>query len=176
MPEPRDARSELPPVMWPDTLPNPQAPGFTVSAGVRTERAEVLFGVTRLAIKARTAPATYSFTFWFTPAQMQEFEGFYRDAIENHNGEFYARWIGGSRIVAFAQAYQYSALGEGYVLSGTVVRTRIDHTLCDDFISAHFFNVYRADLDAADIYQADLAASDIYKDDFSLQDIADNEC
>lgn len=176
MPEPRDARAELPPVMWPDTLPDPQAPGFTISAGVRTERAEVLFGVTRLALKARTAPATYSFSCWFTPEQMQAFEDFYRDAIENHNGEFYARWIGGSRIVAFAQGYQYSTLGEGYVLAGTVVRTRIDESSCDDFISAHFSNVYRADLGAADIYQAHLPGNDIYKDDFSLQEIADNEC
>lgn len=175
MPEPRP-HVELPPVMWPATLPNPQAPGFTVSAGIRTERAEVLFGVTRLVIKARTAPATYSFTCWFTREQMQEFEEFYRDAIENHNGEFYARWIGGSRVVAFAQGYQYSALGEGYVLNGALVRTRIDHSACDDFINAQFGNIYRADLAAADFYVAALEATDIYKDDFDLQQIADNEC
>lgn len=175
MPEPAASALAVPPPLWPATLPDPQA-GFTVSQGVRTESAEVMFGVTRLVVKGRTAPATFSFTCWLTAAQMQEFEEFYRNVIEQHEGEFYARWIGGSRIVAFAQAYQYSALGTGYVLTGTLVRTRIDETACDDFINSVFGNIYRAYLPAIDRYIADLAAVDIYKDDFSLQEIADNEC
>ena len=143
---------------------------------MRAEAAEVLFGPTRFAVKARTAPMSYAFSVWFTPEQMEIFEGFYRDAVEENDGEFYAHWIGGSRIVAFGEGYEYAPLGVGYVLSGSVIRTRIDFTICDDFIESVFGAIYRADLEAVDLYVADLAAADIYADDFSLSLIADNEC
>ena len=175
MPEPQPINTPAP-AFSPDTLPNPDAPGFQVSAGLRTEIAEVLFGPTRIAIKARTAPMGFSFTVVLTQEQMQIFEEFYRDALENHDGEFYARWIGGSRVVAFSQPYEYSALGAGWVLVGRCVRTRIYEQACDDFIESVFGNIYRADLAAPDIYQADLTAADIYIPDFSAQMIRDNEC
>lgn len=175
MPEPRPSGQGAP-AFWPAILPNPDAPGFQVAAGVRTEVAEVLFGPTRIAVKARTAPMGFSFTMYLTREDMEIFEGFYRDVLENYNGEFYARWIGGSRVVAFSQPYEYSALGEGWTLVGRCVRTRIYEAACDEFIESIFGNIYRADLAAPDIYQADLAAVDIYSADFSLQMIRDNEC
>lgn len=163
--------------MWPDTLPDPQADGFAVDSPARVEVAEVLFGTTRLAVKARTAPMSWTFTLWLTtPLQMETFEGFYRDCIEENDGEFYAPWIGGSRVVAFREPYTYAPIGAGWSLTCTVVRTRIDATACDDFISAHFGAIYRDELNATDIYQADLTAVDRYVDDFDLAAIAANEC
>ena len=169
-------RASGPPPLWPDTLPDPQEDGFSVTGPQRAEVADVLAGVTRLAVKARTAPAIYSFQVNLSRAQMQTFEGWYRDVIENHDGEFYARWIGGSRVVAFASNYTLDPLGSGWVLQCSAVRTRIDHTACDAFLSSVFQNVYRADLTAPDIYEADLTSSDLYQDDFALDLIAANEC
>jgi hypothetical protein len=163
--------------MWPDTLPGPQADGFTVESPPRVEVAGILFGTTRLAVKARTAPMTWTFTVWLTtPLEMEIFEGFYRDSIENHDGEFYARWIGGSRVVAFIEAYEYAPIGVGWSLTCKVVRTRIDGTACDEFLGEIFGAIYRADLTAPDHYEADLTAADIYVDDFDLSLIAANEC
>lgn len=175
MPEPR-AVNTGPPAFWPDTLPNPDGPGFQVSAGVRTEVVEVLFGPTRTQVKARTAPMSFSFSMFLTREQMEIFEAWYRDALENHDGEFYAHWIGLSRVVAFSQPYEYSALGAGWTLVGSCVRTRIYDAACNDFIESVFGNIYRADLAAIDIYQADLSAPDIYIPDFSLEMIRENEC
>jgi hypothetical protein len=175
MPEPR-AVNTGPPAFWPDTLPNPDGPGFQIGAGVRTESAEVLFGPTRIAVRARTAPMSFSFSMELTREEMQIFEAWYRDALENHDGEFYAHWIGGSRVVAFSQPYEYSALGAGWTLVGRLVRTRIYDAACDDFIESVFGNIYRADLAAVDSYEADLEAVDIYVPDFALQTIRENEC
>jgi len=175
MPEPR-AVPGVPVPMWPSMLPQPDANALSVRAGERAEPADVLFGPTRLAVKARTAPMAWTFSVGFSAAEQQIFEDFYRDCVENHDGEFYARWIGGSRVVAFGESYDYVPLGSGWRLNGRLVRTRIDHTACDDFIEAFFGAIYRADLAAPDIYQADLTAPDIYADDFDLQFIADHEC
>jgi hypothetical protein len=165
-----------PPPLWPDTLPNPQSDSFAVTGPPRVEVADVLFGITRLAVKARTAPMTYNFEVILSRAEMEIFEGWYRDVIENHDGEFYARWIGGSRIVAFASNYTLGPFGAGWILQCTAIRTRIDHEACDAFISSVFQNIYRADLAAVDIYEADLTSADLYQDDFSLSLIVDNEC
>jgi hypothetical protein len=175
MPEPR-AVEGVPVPIWPDTLPQPDANALSQSAGVRAEPADVLFGPTRLAVKARTAPMSWQFSVGFSREQHQIFEDFYRDCVENHDGEFYARWIGGSRVVAFSEAYEFVPLGTGWRLSGRLVRTRIDESACDAFIESIFGAIYRADLTEPDIYQADLTALDIYADDFPLQMIADNEC
>lgn len=147
-----------------------------VSAGTRVEAADVLTGITRLAIKARTAPMQWQFQVWFTQQQMEIFEGFYREALEHHDGEFYAHWIGGSRIVAFASNYAYAPIGKGWILSATAIRTRIDPTICDEYLSGIFTAIYRADLAAVDHYEADLTASDVYQDDWALALIAGNEC
>jgi hypothetical protein len=176
MPEPREVRLATPPPVWPEYLPTPEVEGFTQSGPTRVESAPVLFGPTRLAVKARTAPPSWRFVVFFTAEEMQLFEAWYRDAVENHDGEFYARWIGGSRITAFSQAYQYTPLGRGYALEGTVIRTRIDHSACDEYLGAYFPALYVADLQAVDHYVADLAAVDVYKDDFDLAYIAAHEC
>lgn len=175
MPEPRAVAAGPVPI-WPDTLPDPQADGFTVESPPRVEASEVLFGATRLAVKARTAPMSWTFTAWLTIEQMQTWEAFYRDCIENHNGEFYARWIGGARVIAFREPYEYAPIGAGWALTGTVICTRIDSSACDEFISQTFGAIYRDELGAADTYQADLTAADIYADDFDLAAIAANEC
>jgi hypothetical protein len=165
-----------PPPIWPDTLPDPQAEGFAVTSGSRVEVADVLTGITRLAVKARTAPMQFEFQVWFTRAQMETFEGWYRDVIENHDGEFYAHWIGGARVVAFASNYAFEPIGSGWVLNATAIRTRIDHSICDAYLSTLFQNIYRADIAAVDRYEADLTAADVYQDDWSLSLIAANEC
>lgn len=175
MPEPLP-RAVPPPPMWPATLPNPQASSISITGPSRVQRSNVLSGPTRLRVNARTAPAQYEFSCHFTPEQMEEFEAWYRVVARDADGEFYARWIGGSRVVAFIQPYEYTALGAGYVLHARVVRTRIDPSACDEFLIAVFGALYCADLTAPDIYQADLVATDIYGPDFSLQLIADNEC
>jgi hypothetical protein len=177
MPEPAPQALPTGPVpMWPDTLPQPDANALQITSGARAEQAEALFGPTRLAVKARTASMSWSFVVAFSREQQEIFEGFYRDCLENFDGEFYARWIGGGRVVAFAEPYSYAALGSGWRLSGRLIRTRIDPTACDDFIQSVFGDIYRADLAAPDSYVADLAATEIYSGDWSLDLIADNEC
>jgi hypothetical protein len=140
------------------------------------EVADVLFGVTRLAVKSRTAPMSWEFTVELTQSQMQTWEGFYRDCVENYDGEFYAPWIGGDRVVCLASNYTLAPFGSGWVLAAVAIRTRIDYTACDAITNAVFGNIYRANLAAPDIYEADLAAVDLYLDTFDLQLIADNEC
>jgi hypothetical protein len=162
--------------MWPATLPNPQANDFSVDSPPRVEAAEILFGSTRLVVKAHAAPMRFTFQFWFTPAQMEIFEEFYRDVVENFDGEFYARWIGGSRVVAFDAPYEYVPLGVHYVLTGSAISTRVDPAPCDDFLVGVFGSLYRAKLAALDRYEADIAAADRYVDNFSLTLIAENEC
>jgi hypothetical protein len=176
MPELLPRSIGAPPPLWPASLPNPQAPSMVISGPPRTEVSNVLKGPTRVRVAARVAPAEYSFSVYFTPQQMKDFELWYRDVVRNADGEFYARWIGGSRVVAFIAPYQYSALGIGYVMSGQLVRTRIDPSACDAFIAAIFGAIYIDDGKAADIYQADLAATDIYVDQFPLSLIVANEC
>lgn len=176
MPEPRAIPLSSPPAMWPATLPNPQEGGFSITGGNRVEPADVLFGVTRLAVKARTASMMWSVEVWLTSEQQEIFEEWYRDVIENHDGEFYARWVGGSRIVALCEPYGLTPLGKGWALTARLIRTRIDDTACNDFIESVFGAIYRAELAATDIYQADLSATDIYSGDFDLTLIADNEC
>lgn len=175
MPEPGPTPG-TPVPMWPASLPLPDTDGFVITAGVRAEIADRLYGNVRLTVKARTAPMSYAFKATFTRAEMQAFEEFYRDALENHEGEFYARWIGGGRVLAFSEPYAYVPLGTGWVLTGTLVRTRVDDTACDEYIETWFGNIYRAYLPAPDIYEADLAAPDIYVPDFTLEFIAEHEC
>ena len=79
-------------------------------------------------------------------------------------------------MVAFVSPYAYSALGRHYVLNGHVIRTRIDPSICDDYINTWFGAIYRDDGVAADIYRADLAAADIYADTFDLSLIAAHGC
>lgn len=166
----------IPPPLWPPSLPLPQETSVRVTGPARAQFNDVLTGPTRARLVARTAPPEFFFSVFLTPAQMQVFETWYLSAARDHDGEFYARWIGGSRVVAFVSPYSYEALGRGYVLSGHVVRTRIDHTACDAFINLIFGAIYRDDGVSPDIYQADLAAVDIYVDNFDLSLIARNEC
>jgi hypothetical protein len=175
MPEPLP-RASVPPPMWPATLPNPQADSLSVTGPPRVERFDPLAGPTRLRVRARTATMGFGFTCFFTQQQMQDFETWYTSVARDHDGEFYARWVGGSRVVAFIEPYAYRALGRGYVLDGQLVRTRIDPTACDEFISSVFGAIYRDDGLAPDIYKADLSAVDIYADDFDLGLIVRNEC
>lgn len=175
MPEPAADVSATPP-RWPDTLPNPQGSSLTVTGPQRVEVFNPLIGPTRLRVRARAAPMEYSFECHFTQQQMQDFETWYCMVARDHDGEFFAPWIGGSRIVAFIAPYEYRALGTGYRLAGHLVRTRIDPSVCDDFLNAVFGAIYRDDGAASDIYRADLSATDVYADTFDLRLIAANEC
>lgn len=175
MPEPLP-RASAPPSIWPMSLPDAQADSLAVLGPPRAERFDMLVGPTRLRVRARTAPMEFGFTCFLTQAQMEEFETWYRTIARDEDGEFYARWIGGSRVVAFVEPYTYEALGKGYALAGRLIRTRIDYSACDAYISAVFGAIYRDDGIAADVYRADLAASDIYKDDYDLSLIVRNEC
>ena len=179
MPEPRHMSVRTPGVpvpLWPSTLPLPQETTVAVAGPTRAQFSDVLTGPTRARLVARTAPPEFFFSVFLTPQQMQIFEGWYLAAVRDSDGEFYARWIGGARVVAFVAPYSYEALGRGYVLTGHVVRTRIDPTVCDEFIGDVFGAIYRDDGVAPDIYRADLAAADIYADSFDLSLIAGNEC
>jgi hypothetical protein len=106
---------------------------------------------------------------------MQTFEEWYASLARDHEGEFYARWIGGGRVVAFIEPYTYHALGAGWAMSGHVIRTRIDHTACDAFLSA-LCDIYRDDGIGSDIYIDDGIGSDSYIDDLSLPIMQANEC
>ena len=176
MPEPRATVSASVPPSWPVGVPWPQAGSVTVAGPGRTERNPVLIGATRLRVRARTASMQFGFTCWLTPAQMQAFEDWYRVVARDHDGEFYAPWVGGARVLALLEPYEYSALGKGYALSVRAIRTRIDERICDAFINAVFGGVLRDDGLSSEILQASLGASDIYADDFPLKLIAENEC
>ena len=56
----------------------------------------------------------WQFVVSLTRAQFEIFEGWYRDVIENYDGEFYAPWIGGDRVVAFDTNYTLTPLGSGW--------------------------------------------------------------
>jgi len=178
MPEPRPTvrTTGVPPPLWPDTLPDPQAPSMQVTGPLRTEFSRVLTGPTRGRVVARTAPMSFVFECWLTPAQMEIFEDWYRLVVLEADGEFYARWIGGSRVVAFAEPYAYSRLGINYVLRGRLITTRIDHSACDAYIDAVYGGILRDDGIAADIVRDDGIAADIVRDDFDLAFMADHEC
>lgn len=176
MPDAPEVRAAAPVLVWPDTLPGPQAPSFKVTGPPRAELINTLSGSSRIQVNARTAPMRWEFQIWLTREQQEAFEAFYRDSIENHDGEFYARWIGGSRVVAFPEAYSYVPHGDGWILQGTLVRTRIDTSACDAHINAEFGAIYRDQTGAVDVYAANLTAPDRYQDDFSLALIADEVC
>lgn len=177
MPEPRSTPlAQGPPPLWPEGLPDPQAASMGANSPARAEHFHVLSGPVRARVVARTAPMTFDFSCWLTQPQMRAFEDWYRIVALDHDGEFYARWVGGSRIVAFLAPYRFEALGAGYVLSGELVRTRIDHTVCDAYIGNVFGRIYRDDGDAVDVYRATLSAVDIYRDQFDVWLVAENEC
>lgn len=161
--------------LWPTELPGPQA-GFTMQWPARASVQDVMSGPSRLNLTARTSPPSWRFTVFFTSAQMERFESWYRSLLENSGGEFYARWIGGGRITAFANPYTYQALGKGWQLQGALVRTRIDHTICDAFINSVFGAILRDDGVSADIVLDDGAAIDIISGNYPLEMIAANEC
>lgn len=176
MPEPREVRLASPPPIWPSNVPGPMSDAFEVTSGQRVENVPVLFGPTRIDVRARTAPMSWAVSIYMSAAQMQAFETWYRTVVETAEGEFYARWVGGSRVVAFSEGYEYRPVGAGYLLSAQLVRTRIDHSACDAFLVSIFQNLYVATITHVDRYVADLAAVDRYVSDWSLQMIADNEC
>lgn len=176
MPEPTAYTLGTPPPMWPASLPNPQAPSIVVRGPPRTEISTVLKGPARVRVRARLAPAEYAFSVQFTAQQMQDFESWYRDVVKYADGEFYARWIGGDRVVAFMAPYTYSAFGAGYLLSGQLIRTRIDPSACDDYLGAMFGHIYVDDGHSPDIYQADLAAVDVYENNFPPEWLVAYEC
>lgn len=177
MPEPRAAPRITPPeAMWPAGVPAPQAGAFSIVAPARAQACDVLYGPTRLRLKARTAPAEWRFSCWLTREQMQTFETWYRALLDLTGGEFYAPWIGGARLAAFADAYIYSPLGRGWILTARAVRTRVDPSICDAEINAIFGAVLRDDGVTADIVRDDGASLEIVRDEYPLTLIADHEC
>lgn len=177
MPDPREVRSVSPPPIWPADLPAPQSDSMRIVGPLRAEYCDVLSGPTRVRVHARTAPQTWAFECWFTPAQMERFESWYRDIVAAADGEFYAHWIGGGRVVAFSAPYAYSAVGTLWVLSGTVIRTRIDYSVCDAAAVGAYGNLWRDDGSAtALLIDNNISAVDAYIDDFDLALIKANEC
>ena len=176
MPEPAPRVTYKTPAIWPSTLPNPQADSMRIVGPGRVAITNVLGGPTRLRVHARTASMLYSFRCFFTRAQMQAFEDWYRICARDHDGEFYAQWIGGSRIVAFTEPYRYTPLGAGWALDGRVIRTRIDPSICDAYIDEVFGGILWDDGIAIDIVEADLTATDIVEDDYPLSMIERYEC
>ena len=176
MPEPRELAEPRAVPLWPATLPARQGESVTMLAPVRASLHDVLSGPTRLMLTARTAPAEWTFTLFLSQAQMQAFEAFYQAAVAANDGEFYASWIGGARVVAFAEPYQYAALGGGWALSARAIRTRIDPSICDAILNAQFGAILRDDGASANFVRDDGVAADFIRDDFPLADIAAHEC
>jgi hypothetical protein len=161
---------------WPDTLPAPQADSMQYNGAAFVNVIDVLSGPTRTRLARRNAGANYELAIWMTASQTAQFETWYNDVVANHNGEWYAPWIGGGVVLAFVNEYDLAPQGRGWALSGVLVQTRIDATLCDDHLSAIFGGILRDPGNVADAYKADLTSTTIYRDDYPLSLIASEAC
>lgn len=162
---------------WPDTLPMPQADAISIEGPQFHELIDVLTGPTRTRLAQRNVGGGHQFEVWLTAAQAEAFESWYSQVVKLHNGEWYAPWIGQSRVVAFADEYELRPLGRGWRLQGLAVQTRIDESLCDAHLTEVFGGVLRDEMPfSANIVKASLSATDIVKDDYPLYLIKSEPC
>lgn len=154
--------------LWPATLPQPQVDSQVVNAPAACDAIDVLSGPTRVRLARRHSGATFEFQLWMNADETDAFETWYGAAVANGNGEMFLPWIGGGRVVAFADEYQLQPLGMGWALQAVVVQLRVDSTLCDAEI-AQTFPLLRDPWPLVSDQIIDDGASDIIeKDDFPL--------
>jgi hypothetical protein len=158
--------------VWPASLPLPQLESELNHSRTAIDAIDVLTGPTRARLARRHAPPSFEFQCWMTPTQAQSFENWYQDAILNGNGELFLPWLGGGRVVVFADEYVWAPMGIGWILQALVVQTRIDPTLCDAEIAATFDTLRDPGAPTSDVIQDDGAAADIVKDDFDISTFA----
>ena len=154
--------------LWPVELPLPQVESQTIMPPAYCDPLDVLSGPTRVRLARRNAAPTFDFQIFFTADQAEFFEGWYWGVTEANNGEMYLPWIGGGRVVAFADEYQLAPLGLGWSLQGMVLQTRIDSSLCDAHIGAEFGLLRDSSWTLPDNVIDDGLAADIWRDDFDL--------
>lgn len=161
---------------WPDTLPNPQADSLQYMGAEFSDITDVLNGPARVRLARRHASGSYQFATWFTANECEAFENWYNEVIALHDGEFYAPWIGGGAVLAFANEYDLKPLGRGWQLGALVVTLYVDTTICDDHINAIFGGILRDPLSVADIFKDDGLSGNSYRDDYPLSLIASEPC
>jgi hypothetical protein len=161
---------------WPEELPAPQVESLRTVCAPYSEPIDVLMGPTRTRLRARNAQPTYEFEVWMSADDTQFFEEWYQTVVEEHDGEMYLPWIGGGKVVAFADEYQQSPIGKGWRLSAMVVVTRIDETLCYEHISEVFGDIYRDDGESPDLYFPVDGATEIYFPDYPLSLVYEEPC
>src|SRR5262245_27554141 len=161
---------------WPADVPFPQTTSLVMSGAPGPEVKGTLSGPSRLYLAARPAPPSWQFMIALSREEFEAFETWYEFTLGPAGGEFYAPWIGGERVVAFTEAYQYSALGRGWALSGNVAQTRIDPNICNDMINTYFGALLIDDGVSPDIVLDDGVSTNIIADDYPLTLIAAHEC
>ena len=162
---------------WPDTLPLPQADTIQIGGPTYIRIVDVLTGPTRSRLDHRNATGTWEFTVWLTANEAALFEDWYNLVVALHDGEWYAPWIGHAAVVAFADEYEERPLGTGWRVSGMVVQTRTDQSICDEHINLIFGGLIRDEMPfPADVFEADLTSTNIYQDDYPLSLIAAEPC
>lgn len=145
--------------IWPDNLPYPQVQSFSVEGPPYSQPIDVLTGPTRVRLMRRYAVETFAWEVWLTPEHAEDFEQWYSECVEFDNGEFYLPWIGGGRVLVFADEYTLVPLGRNWRLAATVTVTRIDRTLIDAHVCSRFGDrVYVDNGLSLNLLQADLAA------------------
>jgi hypothetical protein len=161
---------------WPANLPMPQTNTMAIDGPDYSALINVLAGPTRVRLARRHVAGTWQFQIWLTAAETEQFEAWYGDVVAQHDGEWYAPWIGHGIVLAFADEYELRPLGIGWALSAMTVQTRIDPSICEGHINEIFGGILRDELTATDVYKSDLSSSTIYRDDYPLALIASEPC
>jgi hypothetical protein len=161
---------------WPETLPYAQADSMGYGGPSYAEIIDVLNGPTRTRLVSRHATPTFEFEAWFSAEEAEEFEAWYNIVVAYHDGNWYAPWIGGARVLAFADEYQIVPLGTGWRVSGLLVQTGIDESLCDEHAIEVYGGALRDELFAVDTVHDELGAGPAYRDDYDPELILWEEC
>jgi hypothetical protein len=161
---------------YPDTLPAPQADSMSYDAANALDVIDVLTGPTRTRLARRNAGGTYQLEIWFTAQEAEAFEQWYASVIKNHDGEWYAPWIGHGVVLAFVNEYDMKPQGRGWQLGAVLAHLRVDESLCDEHLLETFGAILHDTGDAPDIVECDLDSANIIADDYPLELIASEVC
>jgi hypothetical protein len=161
---------------WPDTLPAPQADTMQYDGANTLDVIDVLSGPARTRLARRNAGMQYQLAVWMSAAQTAAFETWYNAVIADHNGEWYAPWIGHGAVLAFVNEYDLKPQGYGWQLGAVLMQLRTDASLCDEHLSEIFGGILRDPLNVTDIFKADLTSINIYRDNYPLTLIASEVC
>ena len=156
---------------WPNVLPYPQTESQAIDPAAYCDPVDVLQGPTRVRLARRHALPSFEFEIFFTADQAQYFEAWYWGVTITNAGELYLPWIGGGRVVAFADEYTMVPLGLGWHLQALVVQLYVDASLCDAHIGAVQGLVKDTGPPLVDSMKDDGAAVNIIRDDFPLDEL-----